>query len=495
MKSFALPFGLLVVLSISLFSLRPASTWTAPQSPPNIVLLFMDDMGYGDLSCFGATGYQTPNIDRLAAEGMRFTNFLSAQPVCTASRTGLMTGCYPNRIGMYGALFPRSQTGLNHDETTMAELLKSRGYATGIFGKWHLGDNPHFMPRKHGFDEYVGIPYSNDMWPTGYDGKPNTDPNSPKNRFSALPLYVNEDTLKLVQTLDDQSEITGLLTRKAVDFIQRNKRKPFFMYLPNPMPHVPIAASAAFRGKTKHGLYGDVITEIDWSVGEIMRALKANGLDKNTLVIVTSDNGPWYNFGNHAGSTAGLREGKGTTYEGGNRVPCVMRWTGTMPAGAVCNELSSTIDIYPTVAKLTGATLPDRRIDGHDLSGLLLGKTAQSPRTNFYYYYGKNNLEAVRRGEWKLVLPHPGRTYHAHPAGMDGFPGKNVENHPHPLALFNLQRDPGERYDVQAQFPDIVTELQALANTAREDLGDDLTKSPGLNRRPVGTVPGTASAK
>lgn len=494
MKTLLIPL-LLAVSALppppSLPSLQPLRE--AP--PPNIVLIFMDDMGYGDLSCYGAMGYQTPNIDRLAAEGMRFTNFLSAQPVCTASRAGLLTGCYPNRIGMWGALFPRSPLGIHDDEVTLAELLKSRGYATAVYGKWHLGDHPQFRPTRHGFDEHTGILYSNDMWPTGYDGKPNTDPNSVKARFTDLPLMQNNDTLRLVKTLDDQAGMTALYTQKAVEFIRKNRRsrtsaRPFFLYWPNPMPHVPIAASERFRGKTRHGLYGDVLTEIDWGVGEILKALKDNGLEKNTLVILTSDNGPWQNFGNHAGSTAGLREGKGTTFEGGNRVPCIMRWSGTIPAGTVCNSLASTIDIYPTIAKATGAPLPNRRIDGVDLTPLLNGQTAESPRQHFYYYYGKNNLQAVRRDHWKLVLPHPGRTYAEFPPGKDGFPGKTNEKFPYPLALYNLHRDPGERYDVQQEHPEIVAELQQLAEKAREDLGDDLSNRPGTARRPIGQVPG-----
>lgn len=488
-------------LLVSLFALRPALNPHRPlATPPNVVLIFMDDMGYGDLSCYGAAGYQTPNMDRLAAEGMRFTNFLSAQPVCTASRAGLLTGCYPNRIGLFGALFPRSQTGISPDETTLAELLKSRGYATAIYGKWHLGDNANFLPRKHGFDEYVGLPYSNDMWPTGYDGKPNTDPNHIKARFTTLPLLANEDTLRLIQSLDDQALLTGIYTQKAVDFINRNRKnrssaRPFFLYLPHSMPHVPIAASANFKGKTQNGLYGDVMTEIDWSVGEVMKALKANGLENNTIVILTSDNGPWQQYGNYAGSTGGLREAKGGTFEGGLRVPCLVRWPGRVPAGQVCNQLASTIDLLPTLARHTGATLPNRQLDGVDLTDLWMGNASAQPRREFLYYYGKNNLMAVRRDNWKLILPHKGRTHEqGNLVGKDGFPGQNIENYEHKLALYNLNHDPGERHDVQQLYPEKVKELQELAEAARRDLGDDITNAPGANRRPVGTVAGISKS-
>ncbi|AQG81974.1 sulfatase [Spirosoma montaniterrae] len=485
----AIYLTLLIGLWPAFVAFRPLYNPPRP-TPPNVVLIFMDDLGFGDLGCYGATGYQTPHLDRLASEGIRFTNFLSAQPVCTASRAALLTGCYPNRIGLYGALFPGSKIGINSEETTLAELLKSQGYATAIFGKWHLGDQRPFLPLNHGFDEYVGLPYSNDMWPVDYDGKPVSATSSPKARFTDLPLLRGKgDTLRLIRTLDDQAELTGLLTMQAVDFIKRNRKKPFFLYLAHPMPHVPIAASARFRGRTERGLFGDVITEIDHSVGEVLAALKANKLDKNTLVVFTSDNGPWYNFGNHAGSTSGLREGKGTTYEGGNRIPCLVRWPGVIPAGLVCNALASTIDLLPTIAGRCGAPLPSRKLDGVDLWPLWQGDLTASPRKEFYYYYRKNNLEAVRRGNWKLVLPHPGRTYGAFPVGQNGFPGKTNENNPETLALYDLSRDPGERYDLKDQFPERVAELQQIATAARLDLGDDLTAQKGANTRPAGELP------
>lgn len=472
------------VMAISAIQIAPNPKIT----PPNIVLIFMDDMGYGDLGCYGALQYQTPNLDKLAAEGTRFTNFLAAQAVCSASRAALMTGCYPNRVGISGALFPKAKVGLNPNEITIAELLKEKGYATGMFGKWHLGDYPQFLPTNQGFDEYVGLPYSNDMWPVGYDGKPLTDDNNRKKSFPFLPLLKNNDTLQEIKTLDDQAKLTGIYTERAVSFINKKQKSPFFLYLAHSMPHVPIAASAKFKGKSKQGLYGDVIMEIDWSVGEIMKALKNNGLDKNTLVIFTSDNGPWLNFGNHAGSAGGFREGKGTSFEGGQRVPCIVRWKGVTPAGIVCNKLTSTIDLLPTIAKICNTKLPDKKIDGIDILPLLKGDMAATPRKYFYYYYRKNSLEAVRRDDWKLVLPHEGRSYEGQLPGNDGFPGNAPENIPFKLALYDLRRDPSERYDVKELYPDILAELQQVAEEAREDLGDDITKRTGKNVRQHGEI-------
>ncbi len=479
-------FAMCVVVGISAFTIF-STNQTPKATSPNIVLIFMDDLGYGDLSCYGALQYRTPNLDKLAGEGVRFTNFLAAQAVCSASRAALMTGCYPNRVGISGALFPNAKVGLNPDETTIAELLKEKGYATGMFGKWHLGDRPEFLPTKQGFDEYVGLPYSNDMWPVHYDGKPiSSESDNRKKNFPYLPLLSNTDTIQEIKTLEDQAKLTGIYTERAVNFIKKHKKEPFFIYLPHSMPHVPIAASVKFKGKSNQGTYGDVLLEIDWSVGEIMKALRENGLDKNTVVIFTSDNGPWLNYGNHAGSTGGLREGKGNSFEGGQRVPCIIRWKGVSPEGVVCNKLTSTIDLLPTIANICGTKLPTKKIDGVDILPLLKGNMDATPRKYFYYYYRRNNLEAVRRDDWKLVLPHEGRTYEGQLPGNDGFPGKAPENHPFPLALYDLRRDPSERYDVKELYPEIVTELQKVADEARDDLGDDLTKREGKNARPSG---------
>ena len=476
----------LILLFSTIISSCSLSALAQKNKSPNIILIFMDDMGNGDLGVTGALEYQTPAIDKMASEGIRFTNFLSAQAVCSASRAGLLTGCYPNRIGISGALFPNSKKGINPEETTLAELLKQKGYSSSIIGKWHLGDSREFLPLQHGFDEYFGIPYSNDMWPVDYNGAPATD----WRKDSFPPLFIMDGNEKkiLVNTLDDQAQLTKLYTERAVDFIKRKKDKPFFLYMPHSMPHVPINASAQFKGKSKQGLYGDVMMEIDWSVSEILKALKANGIEKNTLIIFTSDNGPWLNYGNHAGSTGGLREGKGNSYEGGVRVPCIMRWPGVINPGLISNSLSSTIDVYPTLADLLKIELPVKKIDGVSLLPILNGDVSAQPRKEFYYYYRTNSLEAVRMDDWKLVLPHPGRTYENFEEGMNGYPGKVDENFAVKQGLYDLRRDPGERYDVQNQFPDIMKALQTLADKAREDLGDGLAKMPGKNRREAGTI-------
>lgn len=455
-------------------------TTPPPASRPNVVLFFMDDLGYGDLSCTGALDYSTPNLDRMAAEGSRFTNFLAAQAVCSASRAALLTGCYPNRLGISGALGPNSSIGLNPNEETLADLLKESGYVTGIFGKWHLGDKSPFLPLRQGFDEYYGVPYSHDMWPL--------HPNQAKANYPPLHWIEGNEPKQEIKNLEDASRITSTLTERAVSFIRRHKNKPFFLYVPHPLPHVPLAASAPFKGKSARGIFGDVLTELDWSVGQILSELKQQGIDKNTLVIFISDNGPWLNYGDHAGSTGGFREGKGTSFEGGHRVPCLVRWPGVVPAGRVCNKLLTTMDILPTVAKLCGARLPKQRIDGVDWVALLKGDNMVTPRDHFYYYYRKNSLEAVRQGDWKLVFTHPGRTYEGFLPGQGGQPGPTTENHEFPTALYDLRRDPGERYDVREQHPELVAKLEKLAEAARADLGDDLQKRNGVNVRQPGRI-------
>ncbi len=457
-----------------------------PQNP-NIVLIFMDDMGYGDLSCYGASQYKTPNLDRMAAQGIRFTSFLSAQAVCSASRAGIMTGCYPNRVGISGALMPNATIGLNPSEETIAEVLKKSNYKTGAIGKWHLGYQRQFLPLQQGFDEYLGLPYSNDMWPVNFDGKPAAE-NSNKAKWPVLSLIEGNEKIRDIKTLDDQSQLTTIYTERAVRFITENKNHPFFLYLAHSMTHVPLAVSVKFKGKSEQGLFGDVMMEIDWSVGQIMKALEKNGLEKNTLVIFTSDNGPWLNFGNHAGSTGGLREGKGNSFEGGQREPCLMKWPGHIAAGTICNKLASTIDILPTLAAITNSPLPGKKIDGVNILPLLLGDEKANPRETFLYYYRKNSLEAVRKGTWKLVFAHPGRTYIGFKPGVDGFPGKTNENFPFEEGLYDLRRDPGERYDVKEYYPEVVAELKKIADEARLDLGDDIQQMPGKNRREPGRI-------
>ncbi len=478
---------LLPLLFITLIVL--SCTREADKRLPNVVIIFIDDMGYGDIGSYGATGYATPHLDQLAKEGMRFTNFYAAQAVCSASRAALLTGCYPNRIGISGALGPNARVGIHEDEKTIAELLKSKGYATGIFGKWHLGHHEQFLPLQHGFDEYVGLPYSNDMWPVYYDGGAITDSsiNPHRRNYPVLPLIEGNNKLEEIRTLDDQAKLTTLYTERAVDFIRRHQGEPFFLYLPHTMVHVPLGVSEKFKGKSKQGLFGDVVMEVDWSVGQVMNTLKELGLDKNTLVLFTSDNGPWLNYGNHAGSTGGLREGKGTSFEGGQRVPCIVRWPGVTEAGTINSKLASTIDILPTLAEITGAPLPDHIIDGVSILPLLQGDETANPRDHFYYYYRHNSLEAVRKDHWKLVLPHNHRTYEGVLPGNEGFPGpyawKEAE-----YALYDLRRDPGERYDVQDLYPEIVAELETLVEQAREDLGDELTEKTGKNVREIGRL-------
>lgn len=461
----------------------------ATEKKPNIVLIFMDDLGYGDIGTYGSLGYETPHLDKMAQEGMRFTHFYSAQAVCSASRAGILTGCYPNRIGISGALFPYAKKGLNPTEVTIAEMVKAQGYATAIYGKWHLGDAVEFLPLQHGFDEFAGLPYSNDMWPVDYDGVPIPDSSDwRKKSFPPLPFIEANETTKAIKTLEDQGQLTTIYTEKAVDFINRKKDEPFFLYLPHSMPHVPIAVSDKFKGKSEQGLFGDLMMEIDWSVGQILQAIKDNGIDDNTLVIFTSDNGPWLNYGNHAGSTGGLREGKGTSWEGGQREPCIMWWPGYIPAGEVCNKMAATIDLFPTIAALTGGELPAHKIDGVNITALLEGNKTANPRNDFYYYYGRNNLEAVRKGKWKLVFPHRHRSYENLLPKNDGHPGPLKQVDFEKTTLYNLMRDPGERYDVTELYPEVVEELEQLAEQARQDLGDELTDRIGANVRPAGKL-------
>lgn len=453
---------------------------------PNIVVVFTDDQGYGDLGCYGATGFQTPNLDRMANEGMKFTNFYSAQPVCSASRAGLLTGCYPNRIGISGALFPHHKIGINENELTIAEMLKEKGYATAIFGKWHLGHHEQFLPLQHGFDEYVGVPYSNDMWPIGVDGV-RSKPGEGRGNYPDLPLVEGNETIELITTLEGQDKLTTLYTEKAVDFIDRNKDKPFFLYVPHTMPHVPLGVSNKFRGKSDQGFYGDVMMEIDWSVGEIQKAIINNGLDESTIFIFTTDNGPWLNYGNHAGSSGGLREGKTTSWEGGQRVPCIVKWPGNIQSGVICNKLASSIDLLPTFAEIVGGQLSENEIDGVSILDLWKGVEEANPRQDFYYFFGKNNLNAVRKGNWKLVFPHSYQSYEATVPGNDGYGGKRISIQVDSLELYNLMRDPGERYNVINMYPEIVEGLLTVSDQAKEELGDlNVNLDKGSGSREIG---------
>lgn len=484
MNSIRLSFRNLLLCTLSALILASSLSSCKKHKTTNIVIIFTDDQGYQDLGCYGAVGFKTPNIDRLAKQGMRFTNFYVSQAVCSASRGSLLTGCYAERIGIQGALMPTSSIGLNPDEETIAELLKGKDYKTGIFGKWHLGHHKEFLPTKHGFDEYLGLPYSNDMWPVDFNGNPDTAQR--KKNYPKLPLIKNSEVIDTIETLADQDKLTSLYTYAAVDFINRNKNVPFLLYLPHSMPHVPLGVSEKFRGKSKQGLYGDAVMEIDWSVGEVVKALEKNGLSENTLIIFTSDNGPWKSFGNHAGQTGPLREGKGTMFEGGARVPCIMKWPGRIPEGIVCNELASTIDILPTIADIAQTKLPEKKIDGVNILPLITGNKKESPRNELFYYYG-GGLDAVRKNNWKLMLPHRSRSYQGVEPGNDGHPGPyafiNVEK-----ALYNLEDDLGETTNLIDQYPEIVKELEAIADSARNMLGDQITGAVGTEMRQPGRL-------
>ncbi|MEN8186858.1 MAG: sulfatase, partial [Bacteroidota bacterium] len=453
---------------------------------PNIVLIFIDDMGYADVGCFGAEGYKTPNIDGLAGNGMRFTDFYASQAVCSASRASLLTGCYSERVGIEGALTPSATIGLNPEETTIAEILKQKGYATAAIGKWHLGHLKEFLPLQHGFDEYFGLPYSNDMWPVWYDGN-ETGNRSPKAGNPPLPLIEGNEVIDTISTLEEQGLLTKLYTQKAVKFIQNNKEKPFFLYMPHSMVHVPIAVSNDFKGKSGKGLFADVMMELDWSVGEVIKTLKLNGLYENTLVIFTSDNGPWLNFGNHAGSAKPLREGKGSMWEGGPRVSAIMQWPEKIAPGSINEQLTSSIDILPTIAEITASKLPEKKIDGISILPLLEGLENAKGRDHFIYYY-HNNLIAVRKGDWKLVFPHTYKSYKGVEPGKNGFPGPYARGKVTDEELYNLKEDIGETINLTSQYPEIVKELQTLANEARKDLGDRLTNQRGTGGRKPGRI-------
>jgi arylsulfatase A len=476
-------FSSLAKLALSLVVCGMAPAAAAQERLPNIVIIFTDDQGYADVGVYGAKGFATPHLDRMAREGVRFTDFYVAQAVCSASRAALLTGAYPNRIGIGGALGPNNQHGLHDDEMTLAELVKQRDYATGIFGKWHLGHHPEFLPTRHGFDEFFGIPYSNDMWPLHPTARPGTYP--------PLPLLEGEE---VVRHLEDQTDLTVQLTERAVRFIEKNKERPFFLYLPHPQPHVPLFVSDRFKGKSEQGLYGDVIMEIDWSVGRILEVLREHGLDEHTLVMFASDNGPWLSYGDHSGSAAPLREGKGTSWEGGKRVPCIMRWPGKIPEGIVCREPAMTIDILPTIAGLIQAGLPHHKIDGKDIWPLISGQPqAKSPHPAYFFYYANDQLQAVRSGPWKLYFPHTYRTLEGKPGGTDGNPVPYASASTG-LELYNLENDLSETINLADQHPRMVKRLEEFAETMRQDLGDQLTGRLAVNARAPGRVSNPASS-
>jgi arylsulfatase A len=459
---------------------QPKTDGTALTRAPNFIIVFCDDMGYADIGPFGAQGYQTPHLDRMAREGMKFTDFYVGRSFCTPSRAALMTGCIPTRIGIGGNFGPKSTTGLNPDEITIAEVLKQKGYATACFGKWHLGHLPKFLPPNQGFDEYFGIPYSNDMWPF-HPNVRHLPMEERLKRWPHLSLYEGTKVINSQVMPEDQVDLTTRLFERAIKFIESHRDEPFFIYLPSPQPHVPLFVSEKYKGKTQRGLFGDVIGEIDWGVGQIVEAVKKNGIDQNTCIVFTSDNGPWLLYGDHGGSAKPLREGKGTNFEGGFRVPCLMRWPGRIPAGKICSEVAGAIDLLPTFARLAGASLPNRTIDGKDISGLMFDTPgARTPHDVFYHYDGGNRLMALRSGKWKLMFA---QSYNSPTPGKDGIPGKaqrkNIK-----LSLFDLENDVGETTNVADQHPQVVERLRRYAAQIRKDLGDGKDVGPG--RRPIG---------
>jgi arylsulfatase A len=437
-----------LLLLLLIVALQPTtSLWAAP---PNFVVIFIDDMGYGDIEPFGSKLNKTPHLNQMAAEGRRLTSFYVASPVCTPSRAALMTGCYPQRVGLqrgsgHIVLFPGDRHGLRPSEVTIAETLKAAGYATGCFGKWHLGDQPQFLPTSQGFDTYYGIPYSNDMWP-------------PLTRFKCPDLPVLRDTkvVELIKDMDGQATLCKKFTRAATDFIRQNKKKPFFVYLPHAFVHGPRKASPEFMAKAKTVEEAQV-EEVDWSVGQILQTLREEGLAENTLVLFTSDNGP------ARGLSAGpLRGRKGSAYEGGHREPTIAWWPGTIPAGTSSAELTTAMDLHPTFARMVGQSMPtDRVIDGKDIEPILLGKPgAKTPHDRFFYQQG-GRLAAVRAGNWKLML--------------------NGE-------LYNLKSDLAEKKNVARANPAVVKKLQGLLSEFRQDLKKN-SRPVGLAKNPRTLVP------
>ncbi len=469
MKPFLLLFGALLLLNCN----QPKE-----EHPPNIVFILTDDQGYGDLGAYGASDISTPHLDQMASEGALFTSYYATQPVCSASRASILTGCYPDRIGIHNAYSPGSKVGLNPDETTLAELLKERGYKTGIFGKWHLGDAPKFLPRNHGFDEFYGILYSNDMWPK--HPQQGTVFN-----FPDIFLYENETPLRV---LEDQTFLTNALTEKAIAFIKKNKEAPFFVYLPHPQPHVPLFAAEIFQKTQDRGLYGDVIHEIDHSVGRILKTLKEEGLDDNTIVVFTSDNGPWLSYGGHSGSSGIFREGKGTNWEGGHRVPGIVRYPKEIKPNTRIDAPAMGIDWLPTLAEFTHSQLPEKKIDGASLVPLLKGSSIQSPHTNFFFYYRTNELHAVRHKEWKLYVPHTYRSLNGKQGTSDGFPIPYEMNEIKKAELYNLDSDPQEKENIADAHPEWVAKISKIADSVRGVLGDRLTGIKGSEVRPVGRI-------
>ena len=448
------------------------------EKPPNVIFILTDDQGYGDIGIYGAKDIETPHLDELARNGAYFTSYYATQPVCSASRASIMTGAYSDRIGIHNAYSPGSKVGLNPEEATIAELLKASGYNTAAYGKWHLGDAPKFLPRNHGFDEFYGILYSNDMWPQ--HPQQGTVFN-----FPDIELYENETPIRV---LKDQTFLTQALTDKAISFIKRNKDNPFFLYLPHPQPHVPLFVSDSKRNTQKRGLYGDVIHEIDSSVGQILETLKENELEQNTIIIFTSDNGPWLSYGGHSGSSGIYREGKGTNWEGGHRVPAIVYFPKRIESNTRIDLPAMGIDWLPTLTDFTGSSLPEKKIDGESLVPLLTKMTSEAPHENFFFYYRTNELHAVRHKNWKFYVPHTYRSLNGKVGTNDGYPIPYDMNKIETPALFNLETDPEENRDVAKEKPELVAKISKIADSIRQVLGDQLTGVKGLEVRPVGRI-------
>ncbi|WP_242093513.1 sulfatase family protein [Aestuariivivens sediminicola] len=443
------------LLTSAIFLFMSLSVMTQNIDAPNVIIIFVDDMGYGDLSCYGHPTIRTPHIDRMANEGMRFTQFYVAASVCTPSRAGLLTGRYPIRTGLVGGimrgrvLFPNDDNGLQPDEVTIAEVLKQKDYKTMAVGKWHLGHLPQYLPMVHGFDDYFGIPYSNDMdYIPAKDGQPG---------YCNVPLMYNTD---IIERPANQHTLTRRYTEEAVNFIKNNKEDPFFLYLAHSMPHIPLFASSEFEGRSKRGLYGDVLEELDWSTGQILNTLKELLLDKRTLVIFTSDNGPWLVQKQNGGSSGLLKEGKGTTWEGGQRVPMIAWWPGQVPEGEVNTSLSTSLDLLPTIAAIAEVDLPDKIIDGQNIVPLLRNEEAID-HAPFMFYRG-NKIYAVRMGPWK-----------AHFITQTVYPSGPPKYHNPPL-LYDLENDPSEKYDLSAMHPDIIKTMTDVKTAHEKAMGDVL---------------------
>ncbi|HXX94867.1 MAG TPA: sulfatase [Planctomycetota bacterium] len=462
------PLMMMLVIALSApLEARPART------KPNIVLILMDDMGYGDIAPFnGRTPNRTPHLDRMAREGMKLTSFYAA-PVCTPSRAQILTGCYAKRVSLPVVIFPASPIGLGAEEHTLAGLLKEQGYATTAIGKWHVGDQPEFLPTRRGFDHYFGLPYSNDMGGE-WDGA--EDAPSAK-RKPPLPLVRDEKVIETVSPAE-QDRLTERYTDEAVKFIREHKDDPFFLYLAHTAVHVPLHPGAAFRGKSANGTYGDWVEEGDASAGRVLDTIRELKLDDHTLVIFTSDNGPWLTQGRNGGVAGPLRGGKGGTFEGGVREPTIAWWPGHVASGTTCDAPLGNIDFLPTFTRLAGGSVPaDRKIDGADFLPLLLGQAKESPREAHYYFSG-NRLEAVRSGPWKLAVAPQSE-------GTGKAKAEDGAKRPFEPRLFNLDTDIGESTDVAAQHPDVVQRLQDLAARMDADLGM-VKAGPGV--RPPGRV-------